>query len=448
MPEPRKLSITEAGRKINSGELSVMELVSSCLKRIRQRDETVRAWTEVYEEQAIKTARKCDEAVSSGRPLGALHGIPVGVKDIIDVKNMWTRAGCEVYPARIASADAPAVARLKAAGAIILGKTETTAFANNDPAPTRNPWNIGHTPGGSSSGSGAAVADNMCLAALGTQTGGSVLRPAAYNGIAGLKPTYGEISTKGVIPVSWTLDHIGPHGRCVEDIKTLFNILKDDTPELFGHMQAISGHDCPGPSHPPLRLGYFRTFCEQEASPMMTAHLESVCEAFAKAGTDIVTLNLSKSFTEADAAHRVIMDTELSTYHGDLFSKLPEQYPPNIRSRIEKGLTISGNEYIRAIHQRIAFQKELSETLELVDAAILPTAPSSAPATLASTGSAIFCVPWSIAGFPVITIPSGLDDQGLPLAIEIGTKPYCEERLFEIAAWCEQLLAFNFSPEQ
>ena len=195
MSEPRELTIVDAVNRMRNGALKAEDLVASCLERIHRREGVVRAWVEIYEKQALEEARGCDADFRAGKWRGELHGIPIGVKDIIDVKGMWTRAGCAVYPPRVAESDAPAVKRIRAAGAVILGKTETTAFANNDPAVTCNPWNTGHTPGGSSSGSGAAVADRMCLAALGTQTGGSVLRPAAYNGIVGFKPTYASIST-------------------------------------------------------------------------------------------------------------------------------------------------------------------------------------------------------------------------------------------------------------
>ncbi len=446
MAEPRELGLTEAAGMIRGKELSASDLVGSCLERIRQRETIVRAWAEVYEAQALDAARACDAAVAEGKPLGALHGIPIGIKDIIDVKGMWTRAGCAVYPPRLAAADAPAVARLRAAGAVIIGKTETTAFANNDPAATRNPWNTAHTPGGSSSGSGAAVADRMCLAALGTQTGGSVLRPAAYNGIVGLKPTYAAISLEGVIPVSWTLDHIGPHARRVADAKLLFELMKNDQPDLFAHMPSRPGRSDRLPEKAPFRLGFFERFCEQEASPTIAAHLKSVSSIFERAGAHITVLNLTRAFTEAAAAHRIIMDTELSTYHRDRFRELREQYPPNIRARIDKGLSIYGSEYVDAVRVRTAFQQELSQALATVDAAILPTAPSSAPEGLASTGSPVFCVPWSMAGFPAITIPSGLDDLGLPLAIQIGTKPYEDEMLLSVAAWCERLLPPACSP--
>jgi Asp-tRNA(Asn)/Glu-tRNA(Gln) amidotransferase A subunit family amidase len=172
MSEPRELTIVDAVNRLRKGEMTAEVLVVSCLERIHRRDGAVRAWVEVYEEQALEEARERDAGFRAGKWKGELHGIPIGVKDIIDVKGMWTRAGCPVYPPRVAESDAPAVKRLRDAGAVILGKTETTAFANNDPTVTCNPWNTGHTPGGSSSGSGAAVADRMCLAALGTQTGG------------------------------------------------------------------------------------------------------------------------------------------------------------------------------------------------------------------------------------------------------------------------------------
>ncbi len=215
MQEPRDLTIQDAVLQMQAGELTAVGLVESCLERIRAREATVRAWVEVYEQAALDEARRCDLEARQGRWRGPLHGIPFGIKDIIHVRGMWTRAGTPVYPAHVADEDAPVIARLRHAGAIFLGKTETTPFANNDPAITRNPWNPEHTPGGSSSGSGAAVADRMCPAALGTQTGGSLLRPAAYNGIVGFKATYGVVSNDGVIPNSWSLDHVGVHARCV-----------------------------------------------------------------------------------------------------------------------------------------------------------------------------------------------------------------------------------------
>jgi Asp-tRNA(Asn)/Glu-tRNA(Gln) amidotransferase A subunit family amidase len=446
MPEPRELTIANARERMREGELKAQDLVASCLERICQRDGNIHAWVEVYEEQALDQAKKCDEAVRTGKSIGGLHGIPLGVKDIIDVKGLWTRAGCSVYSPRVAEADSAAVKKLRAAGAIILGKTVTTAFANNDPAETRNPWNPKHTPGGSSSGSGAAVADRMCLAALGTQTGGSVLRPSAYNGIVGFKPTHDAISVESVIPVSRTLDHVGTHARSVNDSRILFGILREDRPERFAAMVKGAGRHEKDPASPPFKFGYFRKFVEEKAEPEIIKHIASVGKLLTQAGAKIVALDLTQAFEEATDAHRIIMDTELAAYHRTLFKLKQNQYPPNIKARIEKGLTIAGHEYFEAIRRRSAFQNELSASLSKVDAAILPAAPSTAPRGLESTGSAVFCVPWSIAGFPTITIPSGLDHQGLPLAIQIGCVPMAEEKLFTLAAWCEDQLSFTAGP--
>ena len=446
MSAPRELSVCEALNLMRRGELKAEDLVLSCLDRIRSRENTIHAWAEVAEENALLEARRCDDEFRAGRWRGDLHGIPIGVKDIIDVKGMWTRAGCAVYPARVAEADAPAVKQARDAGAIILGKTETTAFANNDPAITRNPWNTEHTPGGSSSGSGAAVADRMCLAALGTQTGGSVLRPAAYNGVVGFKPTYASVSLEGVIPVSQTLDHVGTLCRNVEDTVLLSPIIRNENPQPFAQM-AVGF--CAGDGRPfqePFRFGYFRSFIEREADSSVKNHFESLLGRFRQAGAFVVDREFSDSLTSAAQAHRIIMDTELASNHREFFDSHREGYPPNIRARIETGMAIPGYQYVEAIRQRILFQKELSTVLSEVDAILLPTAPSTAPRGLSSTGSPVFCVPWSMAGFPSITIPSGLDDQNLPVAVQIGTGPLQEKKLLAVASWCETLLPFAFSP--
>jgi aspartyl-tRNA(Asn)/glutamyl-tRNA(Gln) amidotransferase subunit A len=447
MSEPRELTIVDAVNRLRKGELTAEALVVSCLERIHRRDGAVRAWVEVYEEQALEEARECDAGFRAGKWSGELHGIPIGVKDIIDVKGMWTKAGCPVYPPRVAESDAPAVKRLRDAGAVILGKTETTAFANNDPTVTCNPWNTGHTPGGSSSGSGAAVADRMCLAALGTQTGGSVLRPAAYNGVVGVKPTYASISTEGVIPVSWTLDHVGSFARNVQDSKILFGVLRDPHPDPFARTPAGSHHHDEQDRGARFRLGYFRQFAAAKAAVTVIEHLDVVLKTFEAAGMEIIELDF-EGFERAASAHRTIMDAELAAYHRTLFDSKGDQYPPNIKARIEKGLTIPGVHYIEAVHQRIAFQDAFGEALSGVDAAILPAAPTTVPKGLASTGSPVFCVPWSISGFPAITLPSGLDEQGLPLALLIGSGPMDEEKLFAVAAGCERLLSFTSSPVQ
>ncbi len=443
--EPRDLSIRDALRLMRNGELKAEALVLSCLERIRSREPSVHAWAEVAEEKALIEARECDDAFRAGRWKGELHGIPVGVKDIIDVQGLWTRAGCSAYPARVADADAPAVRKLRDAGAVILGKTETTAFATNDPTITRNPWNTEHTPGGSSSGSGAAVADRMCLAALGTQTAGSVLRPAAYNGITGFKPTYASISLDGVIPVSWTLDHLGMLCRGVENAALLYSALREARPQPFARMPADPG-DKEDRTQAPFRFGYFRSFIEKEADASVRGHFESVLGRLREAGALLLDVEFLDALTRAAKAHAIIMDTELASYHRDLFGARGAAYPPNVKGRIVKGLATPAYEYIEAVRQRTAFQGELSAVLSNLDAVLLPTTPTSAPRGLSSTGSPVLCVPWSMSGFPSITIPSGLDHQNLPLALEIGTAPYQDKKLLALATWCEAALSFSSRP--
>ena len=446
MQNSRELTIHAAIRKMRDNDLTARKLVESCLERIHARDDTIHAWVDVYAEAALSEARRCDDEFRAGGWRGDLHGIPIGVKDIIDVKGMWTRAGSPIYPARIADADAPAVKRLKDAGAIILGKTETTPFANNDPTITRNPWNPDHTPGGSSSGSAAAVADGMCLAALGTQTGGSLLRPAAYCGIVGLKPTYGTVSVEGVIPNSWSLDHVGTHTRCVADAGILWGLMKDSESIPFARRPLPHKVTESKKSGSNIRLGFIREFFEPEATEAVRAHLAVVRDKFREAGATVVDLKLPASFAYLREAWSMIKEPELAAYHGPLFRSHRDQYPPNIKSRIELGLTISAHTYVSFLHKRIAFQEDMAACLSGVDAALMPSAPSTALRGLSSTGSSIFNQPWSVAGFPAMSIPSGIDDNGLPFAIQPAAQPLAEEQLLTVAAWCESVLGFNASP--
>jgi Asp-tRNA(Asn)/Glu-tRNA(Gln) amidotransferase A subunit family amidase len=362
---------------------------------------------------------------------------------------MWTRAGTPIYSPHIAGADAPAVKRLRDSGAIILGKTETTPFANNDPTVTRNPWNPDHTPGGSSSGSGAAVADRMCLAAIGTQTGGSLLRPAAYNGVVGFKPTYGMISLEGVIPNSWSLDHVGPLTRCVEDARILWSRMREKNLRPFARRPAAMRSTSKAQKQfPPLRLGHIRDFFDSEVSPDISEHLLSVRTKLLKAGAMVVDLKLPDAFAHLQDAWATIKEPELAAYHRQLFESHQKEYPPNIKSRVEMGLTIAAHKYVEALQCRTAFQQDMKKCLSEVDAAFMPTAPSTAPRGLASTGSSIFNQPWSVVGFPAMSIPSGIDGKGLPLGIQLVAPPMADDVLLAVASWCEQVLAFNALPKR
>jgi Asp-tRNA(Asn)/Glu-tRNA(Gln) amidotransferase A subunit family amidase len=443
---PSELGIQAALHCMRDGELTARELMESCLERIHALEGSVRAWVEVYEKEALEAARRCDDAFQAERWQGDLHGIPMGVKDIIHVKGMWTRYGTSAYPPHMADADAPAVKRLKNAGAIIIGKTETTPLANNDPAITRNPWNLKHTPGGSSSGSAAAVAARMCLAALGTQTGGSLLRPAAYNGLVGFKPTYGYISSEGVMPNSWSMDTVGFHTRCVDDASILWRGMRESNPVPFARIPTPRKTTRKEMNGPYPRLGYIREFFEKETSSEVLTNLESVRERFKAAGAAVVELKLPPSFEYVIDGWDTIKFTELSAYHRPVFMTHHDQFPPKVKDRIETGLKIPGYKYVEALRQRIAFQEELRECLESVDAVLMPVAYSTAPQGLGSTGSSIFNRPWTYSGFPAMSIPCGVDQNGLPFAVQLAAQPMAEDRLLAVSAWCESVLGFDADP--
>jgi Asp-tRNA(Asn)/Glu-tRNA(Gln) amidotransferase A subunit family amidase len=436
MREPRELTITEASERMKAGKLTAERLVESCLERIHAQDKTIHAWVEVYERQALAEARRCDRELQEGNPRGPLHGIPLGVKDIIDVRGQFTRCGTPVYPATFSHEDAPVIARLRNAGAIFLGKTTIT----------RNPWNPEHTPGGSSSGSGAAVADRMCPAALGTQTGGSLLRPAAYNGVVGFKATYGEVSNEGVLPNSWTIDHVGFHCRSAAEAATLWPSIREKEPRPFARMPEPPLRSRARIAGAPPRLGYIREFFEAETSSEVLENLASVRAKFLQAGAEIVEITFPPSFAFVGPCWSIIKQAELYAYHRHLFEAYRDDYPPKLKVRLEKGESISGHQYVEHLRYRILFQREMCAQIADVDAVIMPIASTTAPRGLSSTGSSIFNQPWSVAGFPAMSLPTGLDANGLPFAIQIASQPYGEERLLDVAAWCEKILAFTASP--
>jgi aspartyl-tRNA(Asn)/glutamyl-tRNA(Gln) amidotransferase subunit A len=372
----------------------------------------------------------------------------VGLKDIFYTAGMRTAAGSRVYANFVPTYAATAVVRLQEAGAIVLGKTVTTEFATADPSPTRNPWNTAHTPGGSSSGSAASVAARMVAAALGSQTGGSTLRPAAYNGIVGLKPTYGRISRYGVIPVSWCLDHVGILVRSVEDAALV--------------LQAIAGYDAHDPGslaqppgdylaavrqveHPP-RLGILRQFFLEQADAETRQHTEAIVERLARAGATVQDVALPASFASVLAAHRTIMRVEAAAFHADMFARQRQQYGPRLRETIETGLVIPGVAYLRAQRLRRLFQDELPQMFTNVDVLLTPATPAPAPGDLRTTGDAKFQSPWTYAGIPTIALPSGLSQSGLPLGIQLLAPALQEERLLRAARWCEATLGGTLVP--
>jgi aspartyl-tRNA(Asn)/glutamyl-tRNA(Gln) amidotransferase subunit A len=422
--------------------------MESLLKRIDLLEPSLQAWVTMDRDGLLKEARRCQEEITRGKMRGPLHGIPVGVKDIFFTRGMKTTAGSRIFADFIPAYDATAVERLKKAGAIILGKTATTEFASRYPASTRNPWNLDHTPGGSSSGSAAAVATGMCPAALGSQTGGSILRPAAYCGVVGLKPTYGRISRYGVFALAWTLDHVGVLTRSVEDAAVLLGVLAGPDPaDPTTRPQPVPDDTRSLRSlRRPPRIGIVQEFFQEKSEASVWKHAEKIMSQLKRAGAKMRAVNMPASFGAVQDAHRIIMWVEAAAYHEKLFEKNREQYSPQMREMVEIGLMIPGGDYLRAQKIKRLFRREMEPILQDYDCLISPATSSAAPKDLSSTGDPWFQVPWSLAGLPAITIPSGLNEEKLPLGIQLAGAAFTEGKLLAVARWCEKVLNVHLSP--
>ena len=426
-----ELGAREAARRIREGKISPVDLVEACLDRIRAIDGQLRAWAHVDEAGARAEARTLAAEARSGHFRGPLHGVPVGIKDIIHVAGMLTTAGARPWAHIRPTTDAPVVTRLRAAGAIILGKTHTTQFAYRDPAPTRNPWNLEHTPGGSSAGSGAAVAAQMVPVALGTQTVGSILRPAAYCGVVGFKATHGLTPADAVIPLAWSLDHVGVLTRSVDDAALALGV-------LAGRELVAVFRGAPTIALAPQLL--------ERAEADNAAQVRATAEALARAGARVVEVDLPPSFARVHDVGRTVLEAEAAAYHAADFASHADEYGPGIRACVEAGLRYSAVAYVQANRARLEFRDAVMPLLERHDALLTPSAPGPAPAGLASTGDAWFCAPWSSAGVPAISLPSGVAPSGLPYAVQLVAAAGREPLLLGVAAWCEGVLCFSAVP--
>jgi aspartyl-tRNA(Asn)/glutamyl-tRNA(Gln) amidotransferase subunit A len=423
-------TITEAVARIRDGSLSPVELLEACIARTRAADPVLRAWVHVDEGGALAVARKRAEEAQAGRFRGPLHGIPVGVKDIFHVAGLPTTAGAGPFAHETPAEDAPVVGRLRAAGAVILGKTATTEFAYMDPAETRNPWNPAHTPGGSSSGSAAAVAAGMVPLALGTQTVGSVLRPAAYCGIVGIKPTHGRVPTEGVIPLAWSLDHVGCFTRSVADAALALGVL--------------AGRGLVARPVAPT-IGVPIAWVDR-ATAEIAAHVRQVGEQLRKAGARVEEMALPPALDRLEDAGRTVLRVEAAVYHTGRFGADFSHHRAGLAELVRSGLTVSGADYVRANRTRLACREAMTPVFARYQVLLTPVAPAPAPLGLASTGDPRFCAPWSFIGAPAISLPSGLAASGLPLAIQLTAGPDQEAELLGAAAWCESVLGFTATP--
>ena len=449
MPELHELSVVEAAAQIREGTISPVALAESLLARIDALDGDLQAWVTIDRDAVLAMARQREAEVQSGAALGPIHGVPVGLKDIFYTEGMLTACGSKVYADFVPSFDATSVAKIKAAGGIILGKAVTTEFATSDPSPTRNPWNLEHTPGGSSSGSSAAVAARMVPAALGSQTGGSTCRPAAYNGIVGLKPTYGRISRYGVAPVSWSLDHVGILTRTVADAALMLMVLSgedDNDPGSLREPRArLRGADDgarPAAAHRAGAASITRTTLR----PEIWAHTEAVANQLAEAGAEVEEIPLPDSFARVHSFQRVVMNVECAGFHQANHRIRAADYGPRIRGGMEMGMIMPTSTYMKAQRLRRQFRADMSEMAARVDVVMTPATPAPAPKDLNTTGDAAFQQPWTAAGLPTVVVSTGLSELGMPMAVQFGGPWGQEGQVLGAGQWCERIAGLNQAP--
>ncbi len=431
-----RLTAAEAARLIRQGVISSEQLVDGCLARVREGDPQVQAWTFLDHEYALAQARAADDWRRLGRPTGPLHGVPVGIKDIFDTADMPTEHGSPLYRGHTPAGDAAAVARLRASGALILGKTVTTEFASRTPGKTRNPHNPAHTPGGSSSGSAAAVAAEMVPLAVGSQTSGSTIRPASFCGVYGLKPTHGLITRHGMLRLSRTLDHVGLFARTIEDIALL--------------AEQLTGYDERDPdSHPIAQVPYSQIAAEEPPLTPMFAFVKSsgwdrvteeTKEAFAelvgRLGDRVEEIELSEAAAEAAEWHRVIMEAEMALNLGPEWERGRAQLSDSLRARLERGRAIRAIDYLHARAHGPELHDSLAELFALrYDAILTPAAVGTAPAGLTSTGDAAFCTLWTLCGMPAVSVPLMQGAHDLPLGVQLVGPRHGDARLLRTARW-------------
>jgi aspartyl-tRNA(Asn)/glutamyl-tRNA(Gln) amidotransferase subunit A len=432
------LSAAQAARLIRSRELSPVELVEALLARASAVDPRVQAWVRLDPERAFASARAAEQALTgdAATDVPPLHGVPFGAKDIFDSAGLSTAAGFRPFVSRTPATDAEPIARLKRAGAILLGKMATTQFAFADPSPTRNPWADDRTPGGSSSGSAAGVAARLAPMALGSQTAGSVLRPAAYNGVVGFKPTYGRISKRGVFPLAWSLDHVGVLTRSVEDCALFLAATAGHDPlDPTSASQPLPAIDLEAEPAAP-RLGLVRE-AMQFASPRLHEHVSSIAAQLEAAGARVEEVSLGGPLDLIVAVHHAIMQTEAAAAHWQLLEQYPGSYQPRLRAYVEVGRLVPGVVYMHAQRLRRRIREAMRRSLASVDAFLLPTA-TDVPGGRETTGDPALQAPFSLVGVPSLSLPSGLSTpEGLPLAIQLVGPAWQEARLLAVGRWCE-----------
>lgn len=434
MDELYRLSLVDAVRRMVSGELSSEAYARGLLLRCREVEERIQAWARLEPEEAINRARECDARIKAGRLPGGLQGVPVAVKDIVYTRGVATGMGSPIYADWVPEQNAEVVDRLGTAGAFVMGKTVTTEFAFLVPAKTRNPWNAAHTPGGSSSGSAAAVAAGMAPVAIGTQTNGSIIRPAAFCGVVGYKPGKGVLSTDGILPFSPSLDQPGVFARSVEDAGLLVAYLAHSRWTISPQISALK--------HAP-RLVATRSPVWNLASEDQRARFASDVAGLREAGAVIDEVELPSSFNDAHKVHRAIMLYEAAAASRAVRGEHAARLSDFLRKALEEGDRISTADYERALKKQESLQRDFSRFTDDYDAVVTPPAAGEAPPSRDTTGDPSFCTIWTLLGVPAITIPTGLGPHGMPMGLQIIGNQGESNHLLATSMWCERQLPFR-----
>jgi aspartyl-tRNA(Asn)/glutamyl-tRNA(Gln) amidotransferase subunit A len=434
-PKPEH-TIKGIARALRSGKTTCTELLQSCLSQIDEWESRVHAWVVLDTDRALVQASSLDEELKGGKDRGPLHGIPIAIKDMIDVEGLPTLCGSKQWGSAIAASDADIVANLRENGAVIMGKAVTTPYAWIDPPSTRNPWNLERSPGGSSSGPAAAVACGMCLGAIGTQTGGSITRPASFCGVAGMKPLYSPTSARqGVWPLAPSLDHVGPIAHSAGDLYILRRAMQGPIEDLGLERESPLGRQSG-----PMRLGRPRGFFDRRAEPVARAAFEEAVAALARCGAEIVDLDDPVDFEQILQDHRRVLAAEAALIHSARLDRFAGDYPPRIRELILEGRSGPALEYLKAL-KPLATEPACSRAIVRLGIHALgtPAAPGTAPVA-STTGDPAFNSPWSYMRLPTVSIPTGLAGDGLPVAIQLVGPVGNETGVLSTAEWCEQAI--------
>lgn len=428
-------SAVDAARAIREGAISAEQLTEACLARVREVDASVQAWAYLDPEYALRQARARDADHREGRPVGPLHGVPIAIKDIIDTEDMPTEDGTVLHAGRTPDTDANVVATLRAAGAVIMGKSVTTECATYTPGKTRNPHHPDHTPGGSSSGSAAAVAAGMVPLALGSQTNGSVIRPASFCGVYGFKPSHGLIPRHGILKLSRTLDHVGLFARSVDDLALL--------------AEQLAGYDQRDPdTRPRARIPFCEIAAQEPPLPPLLAYArtalwdlaendtrEAFAELAATLGDRVVELDLPEVTRGVLDWHRTIMEAEMAANLDLEWERGRDRLSESLRSQLARGREVNALEYQRAVARIPLISAGFDEIFERCDAIVTPAAHGTAPAGLESTGDPAFCTLWTFCGMPALNLPLMQGANGLPLGVQLVGRRGDDARLLRTARW-------------